>query len=262
MPRLTVRLLNKFFKNFPKSYIDKEKGIVPKKIYGNRFGAPDIVTYDVHPDDYVPGEEEPWTKEAKLAKKKSSRKVTRLNPNLRNWSYKPPKLNSSEETFFVGDRVEVLVGKDRGKQGIISEVNFERNWCYVTGLNCESKFINPKGFAGQLVQESKKLKIGTEVALVDPADERVTEVEWKWTEDGDRIRVSCRSGRHIPMPVACQETYEYKSAMSYREEPYDTPVDLVEKVTYVPKAQLFEDSIKEEYGIDDGGKTLKQTFWY
>ena len=35
-------------------------------------------------------------------------------------------------------QVEILVGKDRGKQGVINCIIKERNWCYVEGLNCVS----------------------------------------------------------------------------------------------------------------------------
>lgn len=35
-------------------------------------------------------------------------------------------------------QVEILTGKDRGKQGIINSVVMERNWCFVEGLNCVS----------------------------------------------------------------------------------------------------------------------------
>jgi ribosomal protein L24 len=33
-------------------------------------------------------------------------------------------------------QVEVLVGPDKGKQGIIDSIITERNWCFVEGLNC------------------------------------------------------------------------------------------------------------------------------
>lgn len=35
-------------------------------------------------------------------------------------------------------QVEVLVGKDRGKQGIVSKIVHERNWVFVEGLNVVS----------------------------------------------------------------------------------------------------------------------------
>ncbi len=34
-----------------------------------------------------------------------------------------------------------MVGKDRGKQGIINCIIEERNWCYVEGHNCVSNQI-------------------------------------------------------------------------------------------------------------------------
>jgi len=33
-------------------------------------------------------------------------------------------------------QVEVLVGKDKGKQGTVNCIIKERNWVYVEGLNC------------------------------------------------------------------------------------------------------------------------------
>ena len=35
-------------------------------------------------------------------------------------------------------QVEVLVGKDKGKVGMINSIIKERNWVYVEGLNCVS----------------------------------------------------------------------------------------------------------------------------
>ncbi len=36
-----------------------------------------------------------------------------------------------------GDRVELLVGKDKGKQGLVNYMVEERNWVMVEGLNCD-----------------------------------------------------------------------------------------------------------------------------
>ena len=38
--------------------------------------------------------------------------------------------------FYRGDRVEIMIGKDAGKQGIVNSVIKQRNWVFVTGLNC------------------------------------------------------------------------------------------------------------------------------
>lgn len=43
-----------------------------------------------------------------------------------------------------------------------------------------------------------------------------TEIEWRYTEQGERVRVSKRTGRIIPKPMVAQETYEFKSKATYR----------------------------------------------
>lgn len=56
-------------------------------------------------------------------------------------------------SFFRGDRVEILVGKDKGKQGIVKQIFQERNWVTVEGLNCELKKIGErKDFPGIYMQ--------------------------------------------------------------------------------------------------------------
>lgn len=49
-----------FAKHVPKEYVGKVKRTVPKKVYTNRYGAPDIVRWTLHPDDYVPSDGRPW----------------------------------------------------------------------------------------------------------------------------------------------------------------------------------------------------------
>ena len=41
-------------------------------------------------------------------------------------------------TFSLFPQVEVLVGKDKGKRGVINKIVLERNWCFVEGLHCVS----------------------------------------------------------------------------------------------------------------------------
>lgn len=41
------------------------------------------------------------------------------------------------------------------------------------------------------------------------------EIEWRYTEKGEKVRVSVRSGRIVPIPILASETYDYKTARSY-----------------------------------------------
>jgi large subunit ribosomal protein L24 len=66
--------------------------------------------------------------------------------------------------WFKGDRVEVLAGKDKGKQGYINFVVQERNWVCVEGLNCKFKLMGKdKDFPGMGVLEEQPLRVTDQI---------------------------------------------------------------------------------------------------
>jgi len=44
---------------------------------------------------------------------------------------------------------------------------------------------------------------------------KTSPIEWRYTEAGQKVRVSVRTGRIIPIPRAAEETYDYKTKGSY-----------------------------------------------
>lgn len=51
-----------------------------------------------------------------------------------NWSQGPlPKLLTNK--LFSNFQVELMVGRDKGKQGLVKQIVYERNWVFVEGLN-------------------------------------------------------------------------------------------------------------------------------
>ena len=67
--------------------------------------------------------------------------------------------------------MEVLVGRDKGKQGIICQVFQERNWVIVEGLNCKLKLMGKsKDFPGIYIKSEQPLLVTNAVSLVDPSD--------------------------------------------------------------------------------------------
>lgn len=63
-------------------------------------------------------------------------------------------------SYFRGDRVQVLVGPDKGKQGLINQIIQERNWVFVEGLNWKhTKFGDTKNFPGIVLREEKPLLV-------------------------------------------------------------------------------------------------------
>lgn len=197
--------------------------------------------------------------------------------------------------WFKGDRVEILSGKDKGKQGYINYVvqvsrglyskdisglscrrnvfsaiallyctSFqERNLVTVEGLNTTFRVMGKDhDYPGMGLLEEQPLRVTDQIQLVDPVDEKVTEVEWRHTEAGERIRVAVRSDTELPIPTQAFETIDYKTPGGYKEnKEKDTKAADVEAITYEPKLSTFEMDIMEAQGIKED-RIPHKTYWY
>lgn len=156
----------------------------------------------------------------------------------------------------------MLVGKDKGKQGIIKQIIQERNWVIVEGLNCHFRKVgHDANYPGVIIQSEAPLLVTDQISLVDPADLQTTPVEWRFTEEGEKVRVSLRSGRIIPLPKTMEETVDYKSKSVYIDKDKDTLGSVASAITFSPKLRTFEMDVMEEMGMTETG-TPKKTYWY
>ncbi|XP_035666546.1 39S ribosomal protein L24, mitochondrial-like [Branchiostoma floridae] len=191
-------------------------------------------------------------------------KMANLNPNKprkRVW-VEPIK----DENWMVkkGDIVQILRGRDEGKQGKVVQIIRERNWVVVEGLNCHYRYIgkNPaKDFPGQMVRSEAPLMY-REVALIDPSDNEPAEVEWRFTEDGEKVRVSTRTRRIIPVPPEATAREDGIVPEAYKETAKDTLSEEATRRTYVPSLASFEDEILTHVGIEKPEKNPVRVFWY
>uniref|UniRef100_A0A8C8JA14 Large ribosomal subunit protein uL24m n=1 Tax=Oncorhynchus tshawytscha TaxID=74940 RepID=A0A8C8JA14_ONCTS len=143
------------------------------------------------PKDYRYGTSRPWTIAAK-----------RLNPpgKKRRKVFIEP-IAYEDWSVFKGDTVEILSGKDKGKQGKVAQVFRHRNWVILDGLNTHFRYIGKTAdYRGTYIASEAPLLI-RDISLVDPTDRKPTEVEWRFTEEGEKVRVSLRTGRIVPKPV-------------------------------------------------------------
>lgn len=167
-----------------------------------------------------------------------------------------------EWTFFKGDRVEILVGEDKGKQGLVNYIVQERNWVMVDGLNCHYRYIGKKkGFPGMMVKSEAPLLVTTQVGLIDPSDGKPTQAEWRYTEEGEKVRVSLRTGRIIPLPKLAEETPDYKTKSTYKVQEKDTSADQLTSITFEPQLKTFAMEIAEKMGIKED-RIPRKSFWY
>ncbi|XP_072946472.1 large ribosomal subunit protein uL24m [Epargyreus clarus] len=236
------------YSNLPESYIKRSYEQVYWK---NPSGYPQYPAAQVARKKYRFTTNRPWTANFRRQNDRGvQRKKVFLEP-IKDWS------------FFKGDRVEILVGKDKGKQGIVSQVIQERNWVVVEGLNTHHRVIGKeKNFPGITIQSEAPLLVTTDVKLVDPETLKATDVEWRYTEEGEKVRVSSVSSRIIPIPKAHQETIDYKSKELYVENAEkDTTAAAACKITFEPKLRTFEMDIMEAMGIKEDRVPVK-SYWY
>nr|XP_021139314.1 39S ribosomal protein L24, mitochondrial [Columba livia] len=72
--------------------------------------------------------------------------------------------------FLPPPQVQVLVGKDTGKQGTVTQVVRARNWVVVEGLNTQYRYINRTAkYAGTYIASEAPLLLN-QISLVDPED--------------------------------------------------------------------------------------------
>uniref|UniRef100_UPI0037E7209F large ribosomal subunit protein uL24m n=1 Tax=Semicossyphus pulcher TaxID=241346 RepID=UPI0037E7209F len=203
----------------------------------------------VVPKDYRFGTNRPWTPAAK-----------RLNPpgKKRRKVFVEP-LAAEDWSLLKGDQVEILAGKDKGKQGKVIQVYRHRNWVILEGLNTHHRYIGKTGdYHGTYIASEAPLLL-RDVALIDPSDRKPTEVEWKFTEEGERVRVSIRTGRIIPKPVV--ERRDGIVPQQWKDGPKDTsPEDTLEK-TYVPSLKTLEEEVMEKLGIQET-RRHQTSYWY
>lgn len=80
-------------------------------------------------------------------------------------------------SYFRGDRVQVLVGPDKGKQGLINQIIQERNWVFVEGLNWKhTKFGDTKNFPGIVLREEKPLLVREKKCTIDTMNRKYVHV--------------------------------------------------------------------------------------
>ncbi len=102
-----------------------------------------------------------------------------------------------------GDEVVVLAGKDRGKRGKIVQVEPDKGFVYVEGVNIQVRHQRPRQ-ATRAMPQTQTGRIErpgplhrSKVMLVDPRSGKPTKVAMGRTADGRRGRISKRSGEFI-----------------------------------------------------------------
>ena len=103
-------------------------------------------------------------------------------------------------TLRVGDTVQVITGKERGKQGRVIAVDAER--VRVERLQMQKLHLKPgrKAARGGGILEREGSIHKSNVMLVDPSTGKPSRVRNQRT-DGRSVRVFAKSGAQVPDPA-------------------------------------------------------------
>ena len=98
-----------------------------------------------------------------------------------------------------GDRVRVMRGNERGKEGTILRVDREKNRVVVEGVNLRKRHMRPSAVnaEGGIVSFEAPIS-ASNVMLLDPESGKPTRLRAKTNQDGTKDRIAAKSGRAIP----------------------------------------------------------------
>ncbi len=100
------------------------------------------------------------------------------------------KIKRSSSKIKKGDKVKVLLGKDRGKEGTVELIRAGDNRVFVGGANLYKRHVKKMGdVEGGIIDIPKSLNISN-VGLICPNCKKLTKVGYEVTKTG-KIRI-CR----------------------------------------------------------------------
>ena len=95
--------------------------------------------------------------------------------------------------FKTGDKVVVITGKDKGKEGTITKTLRAENKVIVEGINVVKKHIKPQGNQPGSIVEVEAPIHASNVMIIDPKTKKGTRIGHEIDKKGNKIRVSKKS---------------------------------------------------------------------
>ena len=99
--------------------------------------------------------------------------------------------------FKTGDKVIVISGKDKGKEGKIINVLRKENRVVVEGINIVKKHVKGNGQTAGSINEVEAPINASNVMIIDPKTKTPTRIGHKINKDGKKIRVTKKSNSNL-----------------------------------------------------------------
>jgi len=95
-----------------------------------------------------------------------------------------------------GDKVEIIIGKDKGRSGEVLRVFAKSGEIVVKGLNLFKKHLKPtQGQKGGIIEKERPLKV-SKTMLICPNCQKKVRVGYSIDKNGDKSRI-CRKCKSI-----------------------------------------------------------------
>lgn len=95
-----------------------------------------------------------------------------------------------------GDKVEIMIGKDKGRSGEVLRVFSKSEEIVIKGLNMFKKHVKPtQGQKGGIVEKERPIK-ASKVMLICPSCGKKIRVAYSIDKNGDKSRI-CRKCKSI-----------------------------------------------------------------
>ena len=100
--------------------------------------------------------------------------------------------------FKVGDKVVVIAGKDKGKEGKIIKTLRNENKVVVEGANMVTKHVKPnaQNEQGGIIKMEAPIHVSN-VMMIDPKTKKRTRIAHEIDEKGKKHRISVKSKERL-----------------------------------------------------------------
>ena len=99
--------------------------------------------------------------------------------------------------FKTGDKVKVISGKDKGKEGKILNVLRKENKVVVENINIVKKHAKGDGQNAGSINDVEAPINASNVMIIDPKTKKPTRIGHKIDKNGKKIRVSKKSNSNL-----------------------------------------------------------------
>ena len=99
--------------------------------------------------------------------------------------------------FKTGDKVVVIAGKSKGKEGKIIKTLKDENRVVVEGVNIVKKTVKPNGQNPGSITEVEAPIHASNVMIVDPKTKKRTRIGHTTDKKGKKIRITKKSNENI-----------------------------------------------------------------